>query len=403
MAKIIGFATIPIITRLYNPELMGVSSSIMSIILILSSISTLKTAVAIPLPRSDSSAGVIVLLSSFILFLYTLIIAIIIFYLKKINIGNSDFLLISDYLYFVPIAVLFIGINEIVSNYLIRNKYFNRLAFGNIVQSLVGNGLKLLPLFLPVNVIYLLGGTITTIGFNGLINLVGVYNDLSRKRIKLSFKLSMSIYHRYRDLSFYRTLSQFILVLTSNLPILYFSYVFDAHSTGILALTISMINVPIVLVAQSIGQAYYGEIAALGKHKIEQIKELTVNLVKRMLLISSIPFLTIAFLGEEIFSTLFGEEWQGSGEYASIMSIYLIFNLLVLPVINVLNVLEKNKLYLQFNLQRFALIMLSLIISYVIGANEVLTIKLYSAFLSVQYLFVLISVLHIIKEDKKGA
>jgi O-antigen/teichoic acid export membrane protein len=398
MAKIIGFAAIPIITRLYNPEFMGVSSSMMSIILILSSISTLKTAVAIPLPKRDSTATIIVIFSSVILFLYTLFIALTIILLNTLDIVNPKFLLISEYLYIMPMAVFLIGLNEIVTNYFIRKKSFNRLSLGNIIQSLIGNGIKLLPLIFPVNVIFLIGGTISTSGLIGVLYLPSLYTELSRNRIKINIKVSMAILYRYKDIPFYRTLSQFILVLASNLPILYFSCFFDANSTGILALTISMVNLPIVLVAQSIGQAYYGEIANLGKHNIRQIEQLTVKLVKRMLLVSSIPFLIIAFFGEEIFSILFGGEWQKSGEYASIMSIYLIFNLLVLPVINVLNVIEKNHLYLRFNLQRLALIMLSLAISNLISANEVLTIKLYSAFLSLQYLFVLINILRIIRK-----
>src|SRR5690625_2842228 len=80
LARIIGIASIPILTRIYSPEYFGVLALYSSFISILAPTLTLRYVQAIPLPKTDVMAFHLFLLSSTLIFfgsLFTTLILII--------------------------------------------------------------------------------------------------------------------------------------------------------------------------------------------------------------------------------------------------------------------------------------------------------------------------------------
>ena len=110
------------------------------------------------------------------------------------------------------------------------------------------------------------------------------------------------------------------------------------------------------LFGQTTAQAYFGEIARIGKKQPQEIYRITQSVTRKLLLISFIPFFILLFLGPWLFQFVFGEVWREAGVFASILAIDLLPQFVTSPVMNILNVFEKQSYYLQIGFMRLCLI-----------------------------------------------
>src|SRR5690606_15343997 len=109
---------------------------------------------------------------------------------------------------------------------------------------------------------------------------------------------------------------------------------------------------PIALLGRNIGQAFYGEIAAIGRKDPERIRALTVELVRRLFLLSIIPAAVLFIAGPQLFVLIFGSEWEFAGRIASASAPYVLATFVSLPVVHVLNVVGHQSYYLRINVLR---------------------------------------------------
>lgn len=93
-----------------------------------------------------------------------------------------------------------------------------------------------------------------------------------------------------------------------------------------------MLSVPVRIVCISVGKAFYGEIALLGRKNGREITALTVRIMIRLLAVSIVPFTLVICFGPWIFRTFFGPEWAQSGIYARYLCLHLIFRFVYSPI-----------------------------------------------------------------------
>ena len=138
--QIIGFLLIPIITRLYGPDLYGVWGIVISLISILTPLITLSYSSAIVLPEDDSEARALMQVSMLIASLLSIILFIVFFlFSDKISYFlNIEFL--KNYLIILPFLMFLIALREVMQSYLLRIKDFKIVSFSNFNQSLFTYG-----------------------------------------------------------------------------------------------------------------------------------------------------------------------------------------------------------------------------------------------------------------------
>jgi O-antigen/teichoic acid export membrane protein len=132
---------------------------------------------------------------------------------------------------------------------------------------------------------------------------------------------------------------------------------------------------PMALIGTSIGQVFYQKSAEYKTDKIK-LKNLTFNTYKKLLKIGLIPFSIIMFYADYIFSFVFGKEWLIAGQYAQVLSFWILFVFITSPLTNLFSTLEKQKIALYFNIVLF----LSRVLILSIGGmylNAYMTILLY--------------------------
>ncbi|MEA3314866.1 MAG: oligosaccharide flippase family protein, partial [Campylobacterota bacterium] len=137
IAQAIPIAISPILTRIYTPEDFGVFALFIAITAIFGSIANGRYELAIMLPKKDEDAINIFALGFIITSIISLALLVLVvlfndYFTKLLN--NDE---ISVWLYFVPIAVFFTGLWNILNYFNNRKKQYKDIAKATIIKSIV--------------------------------------------------------------------------------------------------------------------------------------------------------------------------------------------------------------------------------------------------------------------------
>ena len=140
LAQALPIAISPILTRLYSPDDFGAFALFMSITSIFGAIITARYELSIMLPKLNSDAANLVVLSLSIAFSLSIILLIVVFVFNDQIVsflGNTD---LKNWLYFIPLSVLLTGVYQSLNYWSNRNKKYKRLASAKVIQSSMKGG-----------------------------------------------------------------------------------------------------------------------------------------------------------------------------------------------------------------------------------------------------------------------
>jgi O-antigen/teichoic acid export membrane protein len=399
IARVIGLATTPIITRIYLPEHMGVLSVFTAIIAIIAPLATFRYSTAIPLPKNDGLALNLVTLS-FSILLTTTTLTFLVFALfspQLLSLFSMEQLI--PFWYLIPIAFFGTGCYELLSQWTVRKKSFSVLAKTKISQKVVGAFAKILlgllglkPLGLLIGQVFTQAGGILSLAKNFQKGFNNSSNQISKKRVLFLSKW-------YSGFPKYRVPSQFLLTLTGKTPLLFFAWKYNSEVTGQIGLALMMLSLPITLIGASTGKAFYAEIAVIGKKRANEIFLITTRIIKKLSLLSIIPFILIVILGPWLFQNIFGDLWREAGVFARYLSIYLLAQFVYSPISEgIFNVFEKQSLVLAVEISRLTITFIIFLIAHLTNATPNYTLMLYSLGLTLHYSISTIILMNIIKK-----
>ncbi|OWJ84095.1 polysaccharide biosynthesis protein [Haematobacter missouriensis] len=355
-ARVIGILSFPIITRLYSPHDFGIAALMLALTGMLAPFLTLRYSVPIALPRSNGAAMNLVVLSAlsatFLVLLFSL--ALFLFGPTLLTFGSMEDL--APWWWVAALGLLASASYEILAGWGVRHRAYRVLSQAQITQSFssaavkVGGGLLTSG---PVGL--LLGGILASGGGSG--RMLRAFLPEFRaafRSVTLSRMRRMAV--RYRDFPLYRLPSQILLTFAMQAPLFFSAALFDPATTGQLGLAMQVMALPISLIAQTIGSAYYAEVASMGKRQAGRILEVSKVVQKRLFLIGLLPTLIVTFWGPTLFSLIFGAGWHQAGEFASWLALYMLFQVTSTPMMQVFNLLDNQRAYLLINLMRLVLL-----------------------------------------------
>src|SRR5690554_3840486 len=352
LARIVGLASIPILTRLYSPEDYGVLAIYTSIVAVLVPILTLRYVTAIPLPKTDAMAFNLFMLCVKLILVGTLLISLVLGFFGETVLGWFSMQEYAHLWWLIAIGVMGTATYELFSLWATRKKDYKIIAKTQFTQSLTGNAVKiglgllsLKPLGLVIGQLVAQSGGVGSLFKNAYQDFKKLYPKLSKKKQKLVAKY-------YQDFPWFRLPSQFLMALSTQAPILMMSALYDKESTGQLGLAVMALSLPVSLIGMSMSKAYFAEVAAIGKNDLEKIKRITLNVQKKLFIISVPITIFIMLLARPIFVFVFGKDWVVAGLYASILAPSMLFAFTSAPLVQVLNVIGSQKSYLFINLVR---------------------------------------------------
>lgn len=351
VTAIIGFLLLPIITRIFNPDIYGTFSIFISIVGVFSVIACMRYEMAIVLPKKDIDAGAILLGCCISLFgVSSIALFIIVLFGSEIStLLNAPE--IADYLIFVPLAIFIDGLYQALRYWNTRKMRFGVQATTQILQSLSGSGLKVSFGFIGwINTGSLIAGQLIGNGLGALIILFTILkNDFHLLRDSCKAHLIRQQLTRYKKFPLIDMWATLLNVLSWNLPVILLSMFFSTTITGLYALGFTILQIPMSLIGGSIGQVYFqrGAIA----HKEGKLGHLLEDVIELLALLTFLPLCFIMVLGGDIFGLVFGGEWIEAGIYCQILAVWgIIWFITTSTSTTTLSIVEKQELYLRFTI-----------------------------------------------------
>lgn len=311
IAQAMPIAISPILTRIYTPEDFGIFALYISMASILSVIATGRYELAIMLPKKDEDAINIVALSIIISFFISLISLLIVFIFNtQITnlLGNEE---ISNWLYLIPITVLFTGIYQSFNYWLNRKKQYKRLATNRVIQSGTASVTNL-------------GMGFSGFGSSGLIlsGLIGqgfitsvlgrlIYTE-DRKFLKKIKKIKMIVLSKkYIDYPKKSSVGALFNTMSYQAEYILFSVFFLFKDVGIYYFVNKIINIPKQFLAGSIWQSFLSHSQETKAFILQSLKSKQETTIKYSIL----PMFSSIFILPQLFILIFGKNWSSATDY----------------------------------------------------------------------------------------
>lgn len=384
-AQLIGFAFLPLLTRLFTPEEFGVFYLFITTASIISLIITGGYEKSFVIPSSDTEAKqllvfTLLLSTASVLFLFLISVFISLW---------SDSLFKTPYsrqiIWLIPVFSFLFGMVRIFQNWSIRNKNFNRVSTSNIIRngslSAFQTGFGLLNAGAPGLVLGSCFGQIFPLGYL-LFKNRKIVGEINRDSIKGSFTTG----NKYKDFPAYKMPSDLINEISMQSPIYVLSSLFSNAITGLYSLPHKILNQPSRFIGQAAGEVYYRQASELNSRG-EDISELTFSLFKVLFFIGVIPFTAISFWGEEIFSFVFGADWEFSGRIAAWLSPWLLFVFAGSPVSYVFLIRQKLRLSFRLNLLLLVVRIAALLTGAIWFKTLIMTVILFASASLIYWIF----------------
>ncbi|MFG6114180.1 lipopolysaccharide biosynthesis protein [Halobacillus sp. MO56] len=377
-AQAITMALIPLITRLYGPEVYGLMGVFVSIISIITPVAALSYPISIVLPKSDMDAKKLIRLSLYISGIFAIGSGIILLLLHQPIVKLFKIGTIAPYLYLIPLVVLFAGLVQVVEQWLIRKRKFKITAKVTFLQALILQGSKVgMGIFYPFAGVLI---TITALG-NALKSFLMIIMEKSShyqetNELDEESKTIKELAREYKDFPLYRAPQVFLNAITQGLPILILVTFFGPASAGFYSVGKTVLDVPSRLIGKAIGDVFYphiSEAANNGKNLTQLIKKATTSLLAT----GVIPFGIIILFGPWLFGLVFGDNWMVAGEYARWTALWAFIMFVYQPCIRALPVLNEQALHLYFTIISLVTRVIALAVGYYVYSSDVVAVALF--------------------------
>lgn len=383
IGQLIPIMISPILTRYYTPDDFGIFALFISLVSILAIIATAKYDLAILLPKKDSDARQLVYFCIIISFIFSLFlfINIIIFYDQLILIKND--LTSYIWLYFVPLGVFLLATYQSLIPYENRNKNYKRISIATIYQNLVAATVNLTTILISVSYLGLVIGKILGV----FISSFSLLNYGTNRLLKLHISLNKIkfLLKKYKKFPKFSLPSDFLAVLTNELPVLLFIMLYSGTVVGFYALAMRTVSTPISIIGSSITSVFRREAASQYSNNGNCVN-LFVKSFKALVVVSIVPFLLLALYSPDVFAFVFGEQWRIAGEYTRIMTIMFFFKFIVSPLSYMYYIAEKQKEDLYLNIYIIISSFLAIYLGYLIFNDVYFSIL----FFSINWIFIYI-------------
>lgn len=370
----------PILTRIYGPQIFGLLGIFSAIVSVLSPVIALTYPLAIVLPKKDSDAKSLVLLSFFLTLLITLILSVFVLLFGDRFFSLIDFQLTSSSSVLIIVAIFFTSLLQISQQWLIRNKQFRTIAITSLAQSIVVNVFKaILGWFNPAAVIL-----ISTTAFAPAIQTFMIWRELNifkkfRRPQNLNFEArSVKLnFIRYSDFPIYRAPQILINAVSLSLPVFLLSSFFGTSSAGFYAVARMVLGMPSLLIGQSVGDVFYQKINeafnSAGNHT-----SLIIKATFYLAILGIVPCLIIFLFGPFLFEFVFGADWSHSGIYAKWLSVFFFFNLINKPSVAAVPVLGIQKGLLIYEVVSTCMKIAAFLLGFFVFSSDVYAVMFFS-------------------------
>ena len=334
LAQAIPIAISPILTRIYTPEDFGVFALFISIVGIMAVVSTGKYELSLILPKKDSFAYQLLILSGLLV-------------LGAASVYLVGILLVSlfynfDYIfYLLPITVIFIGLNNTFDKYNNRVKNYKLMSYQRVIKTTVESLISISFMLLFSIKTGLVWGFVLGFFVSNIIMLLVNIKIFQKKAFEVSKKKMKVLAKRYENFLKYNMPHALLNTVSVNIPIFLIPLYYGSYTLGLYAFGLKIVQAPLSLISSSMLNVL-GQKMAEEYSQGNEIKSLFISTVKKLMLLVVLMLPLFIFI-DDLFAFIFGEEWRVSGFYVQILSPWILLVFVVSPFATIPHIYKQQK------------------------------------------------------------
>ena len=338
--QIITLLAAPILTRLYDPESFGIQSALLAIVSPLVVLTSMAFPIAIVVARDDKDAAALARLA----LLVGLLVSPLVTWALLIQDGwLLDLLSLSEarpYIGVLPILVIAMTLNMSASHHMTRAHDFGLMSRSAIAAAAVSSlGKIVMGIFSP-GVLALIVG-----------NLLGylVPSFMARRRRLPSMTAPgtgiahlVAVAREHRDFPLFRAPQNFIWALSQSLPVVFLSAGYGAAAAGHYAVAMALAGAPVMLLGNSVQSVLYPRMTAAVQTDagVSRLLRITTAALFGAGLVIFVP---VVLFGPTLFELVLGPSWREAGEYAALLSPWMLLSLTIRPAVAVIPALGLQR------------------------------------------------------------
>lgn len=355
--RLIGLATMPLITRLYSPADFGLLAVFSATVMVLSPALAFRLEEGVPLLRRDETAFALLAGSAMIALLNAVLLTGALWFgIEVLGDRAPSIAQLGRWLWLVPPALVLLFAYTALAHWAARRCDYGLLARTRIAQAFAGAGVKIGLGVLGIQPLGLLIGQIAgqSAGIGRSLRRYGMEFatlragvGVRRVRAALGASRAFAIYRFPADLVLYASMQALVLVIALR---------FDPATVGQVGLAVMVITVPVNLIGGSLARAYQAEAAA--RHRARSgFSDLTRRYAWRGFVAALPVAIGIMALAPVLFGRVFGPEWSLSGQISAMIAIHLLTQFPASAIVALLTVTGRQRLFLWFQVQRALLVL----------------------------------------------
>lgn len=329
----------PVISRLYSPSDFGVFAAFNSLLLIGVSFSSLGYHLALPLTKDDETASNLVVLGISIQSVIFLLLTFFAFSpLKNTFCDYFGLDSLLPYIGLLPLGILFAALFELLNYWALSRKKFLEMSRAKIAKNVYGaiGGICLGWLgFRPWGLLW-----------GQVLNYSGGWFAFLRNFCKEGFRwggcaVIKEVAIRYKRFPQFSLWSAVLNTMSNQFMPLAFVAFWGQEIAGWFAFSVMVLQLPVALIGQAVGQVFFQR-ASEHMNRGDKIADITMSTMKNLVVLGTIPLLGLGMIAPELFSVVWGQNWQVAGLYSSFLSPYMLMVFCFSPLSVVLYALEMQ-------------------------------------------------------------
>lgn len=355
LGQAISIVTLPIFTRLYGATVIGYWTLFTSVAVIVNAFSDLGLSNAIMMDDEGEQSEKLFSVITTISFIISLIVGVGYFVIKSVTPDPSG---LHPLFYSIVLFVLIFTQQQvnICYNWLNKKKQYNILMKNPIINNI------------SVAVIAILLGLMGFTKYGYYIGLVlgqvftlfHMRRYLPRIFFDFEFRDHFDVIRSHLTYVKFQMPTYLVAQVKNQAPVFFIRSFFGVEILGYYSVCMRVLNIPVNLLASSIGKVYY-QTAAEMKKKGQEVGDFTFRNMKRAMYVAIAPMVVIMSFGDIVCTLFLGNDYVITGNLSRIIVFMTFFQFLMMATQGITIVLEK---------QQYALISgIVQIIGYVVGLS----------------------------------
>jgi O-antigen/teichoic acid export membrane protein len=356
IAQLAGAFAAPILARIYTPADFGVLALFMSLLALINAVNSLRFEFAIPVAKGDAISFLTGLAGLAALAITAVVMCV------TIGLGGAGVWSamkapqLHQFGWLVPLAALAIGLNQLLTSWAVREHAYKLIARTRLMRAIYQLAAQFsIPLIYPGPVGLLVGYVLGQAG--GSVPLVSL---VVSRRWRLSARTLPSrvwrAARRYRRFPLFSMPAGLLNTAGVQVPTFLLAAYYGTQVVGWFGLTQRLIGIPVVLIGQSVAQVYFGNAAKLYREQPAALRGFFEKTARGLTMMAIAPTIVLLLAGRQIFGLVLGSSWVEAGHYAQALSVVMLGQLVVTPLSQTFNIVERQDLSMVWSAARLILV-----------------------------------------------